>query len=129
MSVEKKVMLEVDHIAKTFFSDKGDTVMFKVADENTVLKNYEAAKSAYRALGVNTDAVIARYKTIPISLQNWQGDDVGGFEKTSAASEETVISPLKRSLFAASGSVLPVFFKISLASDPVNTPSKPMTKQ
>ena len=25
MSVEKKVMLEVDHIAKTFFSDKGDT--------------------------------------------------------------------------------------------------------
>ena len=64
--------------------------MFKVADENTVLKNYEAAKSAYRALGVDTDAVIARYKTIPISLQNWQGDDVGGFEKTSAASDMVV---------------------------------------
>ena len=64
--------------------------MYKVLDEDTVLKNYEAARSVYRSLGVDTDAVIARYKAIPISLQNWQGDDVGGFEASTAASDMVV---------------------------------------
>ena len=66
--------------------------MFKVADENTVLKNYEAAKSAYRALGVDTDAVIARYRRVPISLQNWQGDDVTGFEKGVGGAGDMVVT-------------------------------------
>ena len=48
--------------------------------EDAVLKAYDAAKATYRALGVDTDAIIARYKSIPISMQNWQGDDVTGFE-------------------------------------------------
>ena len=64
--------------------------MNKVFSEDAVLKNYEAARAHYRSLGVDTDAVIARYKTIPISLQNWQGDDVGGFERQSAASDMVV---------------------------------------
>ena len=54
--------------------------MYSYKTEDAVLKNYEAAKATYRALGVDTDAVLARYRRVPISLQNWQGDDVCGFE-------------------------------------------------
>ena len=59
-------------------------------NEDAILKNYEAARAQYRALGVDTDAVIERYRRVPISLQNWQGDDVGGFEKRSGASDMVV---------------------------------------
>jgi len=41
---------------------------------------YTLARERYAALGVDTDAALARLETIPISLQCWQGDDVGGFE-------------------------------------------------
>ncbi len=41
---------------------------------------YIAAKEAYAALGVDTDAAIAKLKTIPVSIHCWQGDDVHGFE-------------------------------------------------
>ncbi|HQC43512.1 MAG TPA: L-rhamnose isomerase, partial [Verrucomicrobiota bacterium] len=42
--------------------------------------SYELAKEQYAAFGVDTDAVLKRMATIPISLHCWQGDDVGGFE-------------------------------------------------
>ena len=42
--------------------------------------SYEEAKTRYAALGVDTDAAIARLKTVPVSLQCWQGDDVRGFD-------------------------------------------------
>ncbi len=41
---------------------------------------YELARQQYAAVGVDTDAALQRLSTIPISLQCWQGDDVGGFE-------------------------------------------------
>jgi L-rhamnose isomerase len=41
---------------------------------------YDLARQRYAALGVDTDAAIARLATIPVSLHCWQGDDVGGFE-------------------------------------------------
>jgi L-rhamnose isomerase len=41
---------------------------------------YEIAKEAYAALGVDTEAAIARVDRIPVSIQCWQGDDVVGFE-------------------------------------------------
>lgn len=41
---------------------------------------YELARGEYAAIGVDTEAALARLKTIPISLHCWQGDDVGGFE-------------------------------------------------
>ncbi len=41
---------------------------------------YALAQMAYDSLGVDTEAVMARLRTIPISLHCWQGDDVGGFE-------------------------------------------------
>ena len=42
--------------------------------------SYEEAKRRYAAIGVDTDAAIARLKTVPISLHCWQGDDVRGFD-------------------------------------------------
>lgn len=43
-------------------------------------KAYELAKEAYAAIGVDTEAAIARVKEIPVSIHCWQGDDVRGFE-------------------------------------------------
>lgn len=44
------------------------------------MTNYEAAKAKYAKLGIDTDAVIAKLKKIPVSLHCWQGDDVIGFD-------------------------------------------------
>ena len=41
---------------------------------------YEKAKAAYAALGVDTDAAIAKLKDVPVALHCWQGDDVRGFD-------------------------------------------------
>ena len=41
---------------------------------------YSLAKERYAALGVDTDKVLAKLKSVSISLHCWQGDDVGGFE-------------------------------------------------
>jgi len=41
---------------------------------------YQLARDRYAALGVNTNTVLQRLATVPISLHCWQGDDVGGFE-------------------------------------------------
>jgi len=45
-----------------------------------VTATYELAKERYAEFGVDTDAVLEKVATIPISLHCWQGDDVGGFE-------------------------------------------------
>lgn len=45
---------------------------------------YENARAAYAALGVDTEAAIARLSALPISLHCWQGDDIHGFEGSSS---------------------------------------------
>lgn len=42
--------------------------------------SYSEAKKKYSALGVDTDAAIAKLKAVPVSLHCWQGDDVRGFD-------------------------------------------------
>ena len=42
--------------------------------------SYSEAKQKYAALGIDTDAAIAKLKTIPVALHCWQGDDVRGFD-------------------------------------------------
>lgn len=64
--------------------------MYSYKTEDAVLKNYEAARATYRALGVDTDEVISHYRRVPISLQNWQGDDVCGFEVQKTAGDMVV---------------------------------------
>ena len=47
--------------------------------------SYLEAKAKYAALGIDTDAAIARLKTVPVALHCWQGDDVCGFDQKDAA--------------------------------------------
>ena len=42
--------------------------------------SYLDAKATYAAIGIDTDAAIAKLKTVPVSLHCWQGDDVRGFD-------------------------------------------------
>ncbi len=42
--------------------------------------SYLEAQEKYRAIGIDTDAAIARLKTVPVALHCWQGDDVRGFD-------------------------------------------------
>lgn len=41
---------------------------------------YELAKEAYSELGIDTEAIMTKLQTIPVSVHCWQGDDVSGFE-------------------------------------------------
>lgn len=41
---------------------------------------YESAKAIYASYGIDTDKVIEKLKTIPVSMHCWQGDDVIGFD-------------------------------------------------
>ena len=43
---------------------------------------YSIAREQYAPFDVDTEAALARLGTIPISMQCWQGDDVGGFESS-----------------------------------------------
>jgi L-rhamnose isomerase len=42
---------------------------------------YGLAAERYQEFGVNTEAALARLRTVPVSLHCWQGDDVRGFEQ------------------------------------------------
>ena len=42
--------------------------------------SYTEAKARYAAIGIDTDAAIAKLKSVPVSLHCWQGDDVHGFD-------------------------------------------------
>ncbi|MBQ9734943.1 MAG: L-rhamnose isomerase [Clostridia bacterium] len=44
------------------------------------MNRYESAKEIYAKLGIDTEAVLAKLSTIPVSLHCWQGDDVRGFD-------------------------------------------------
>jgi len=58
-----------------------------MSDTQLVEQTYKLAKEQYTALGVNTDEVIERVGKIPISINCWQGDDVGGFESEEGLSD------------------------------------------
>ena len=45
------------------------------------INRYESAKEIYAKLGIDTEAVLAKIKTLPVSLHCWQGDDVKGFDQ------------------------------------------------
>ena len=56
-----------------------------MTQDSLVCKAYELAKERYQAFGVDADAVIEKLTRIPISVQCWQGDDIGGYEKRDGA--------------------------------------------
>jgi L-rhamnose isomerase len=49
--------------------------------EKMIAAAYEAAQEKYAEYGVDVEDTLRRFATVSISLQCWQGDDVGGFEK------------------------------------------------
>lgn len=51
----------------------------------SVAAAYALAREAYAAVGVDTEAALARLDAVPISLNCWQGDDVRGFENPQGA--------------------------------------------
>lgn len=60
----------------------GGETMFSEPTGGQVDQAYLRAKEQYAALGVDTDNALKRLSTVPISINCWQGDDVGGFEGT-----------------------------------------------
>lgn len=50
------------------------------SSEAQINSAYALAKERYAALGVDTEAALARAEQVALSLHCWQGDDVGGFE-------------------------------------------------
>lgn len=46
----------------------------------TIQEQYKLARAIYAEAGVDTDAAIKRVDDVAVSIQCWQGDDVGGFE-------------------------------------------------
>jgi len=46
--------------------------------------NYEEVREEYRKLGVDTECAIEGLRAIPISLNSWQLDDIGGWERPVA---------------------------------------------
>lgn len=48
--------------------------------KSRIEENYEVAKAFYNSIGVDVDGAMKRLKNFSISVQCWQGDDVGGFE-------------------------------------------------
>lgn len=49
---------------------------------SAIERAYDLARERYAALGVDTEAALKSVARIPISLHCWQGDDVGGFERS-----------------------------------------------
>ena len=49
-----------------------------------VEQNFELAKEFYDELHINVEEALSRLEKFSISLQCWQGDDVGGFERPDA---------------------------------------------
>ncbi len=56
-----------------------------MSQEGAIEKAYEAARDRYARLDVDVDAAVKTLDRLAISLQCWQGDDVGGFEKSETA--------------------------------------------
>jgi L-rhamnose isomerase len=52
--------------------------------KDQIERAYKIAREQYGAIGIDTDKAIEQLNNVKISLQCWQGDDVGGFESEDA---------------------------------------------
>ncbi len=50
------------------------------------MSRYSEAKEIYASLGVDTESALNRLKDICVSMNCWQGDDVGGFDSAESLS-------------------------------------------
>ena len=49
------------------------------------IPTYANSQAIYAELGVDTETALTRLASVPISMHCWQGDDLGGVEKTGSA--------------------------------------------
>ncbi len=54
--------------------------MYAKQSDRDIERAYEEARERYATLGVDTDSALRKLSEIPISINCWQADDVGGFE-------------------------------------------------
>ena len=47
--------------------------------------SYQEARAKYAKLGIDTEAVLNRIRSVPIALHCWQGDDVIGFDQENGS--------------------------------------------
>ena len=57
-----------------------------MAKKNLISVAYDVAAAQFAELGVDVAAAERKLLEIPLSIQCWQGDDVGGFEHMGEAS-------------------------------------------
>lgn len=53
--------------------------------KETTEQAYKQAQARYSDFDIDTESILAKLATIPISMHCWQGDDVGGFESPDTA--------------------------------------------
>jgi len=53
-----------------------------MSNETRILKAFDIAKEIYGEYGVDVEVVLEHFNKISVSIPCWQGDDVGGFEKS-----------------------------------------------
>ncbi len=63
-----------------------------MSDSRGIEKAYKLAQELYAGLGVDTDRAMERLSRIAVSLQCWQGDDVGGFERCEGVSSGGILA-------------------------------------
>ena len=51
-----------------------------MTDTSNIEAGYALAKERYATVGVDVERAVEQLASVPISIQCWQGDDVGGFE-------------------------------------------------
>ncbi|MBI4026016.1 MAG: L-rhamnose isomerase [Verrucomicrobia bacterium] len=54
----------------------------KKSTDSRIAQCYQIAREVYASHGVDTEAAMRRLAKVAVSLHCWQGDDVGGFEKS-----------------------------------------------
>ena len=55
-------------------------INFFIKEQIMFINRYESAKGIYKSLGIDTEAVLDKIQSLPVSLHCWQGDDVKGFD-------------------------------------------------
>ena len=63
-----------------------------MVDRDVIQKRFDMAVKRFADYGVDVNAAIAKFETIPISLHNWVDDDVVGFEDVEGLHNENVVT-------------------------------------
>jgi L-rhamnose isomerase len=63
-----------------------------MSSERAIRQNYENAKETFAQYGVSVEDAVKMFGEVPVSVHNWQGDDVRGFEGQGSVHSENVVT-------------------------------------